>query len=157
MVEGDFGCCLIVVGDLHDRLVAEVLRVGAEYEVPVARCDDIYAAVVDVAGGTGRGALVVGQLRELARENGHFFTLAARHGVRCCVLSERPGGAERREFLMAVRAGASVIDRIDDIRSTVGTWLTDGRCPSRATRVRHEEWRATEAELDALLGREADG
>jgi len=157
MVEGDFGRRLIVVGGLHDRLVTEVWRVGAEYEVPVARCDDMYAAVAQVAGGAGRSTLVVGRLRELAREDRHFFTVAARHDARCCVLSERPGSAERREILAAVRAGASVIDRIADVRSAVEEWLTgDGR-PLHATRLMHEELQATEAELDALLGREADG
>lgn len=157
MVEGDLARRLIAVGDSHDRWVTDVLRVVAEYELAAARCDDIYAAVADLAGDHGGRALVVGSLRELARENGQFFRVAARNGARCGVLLEGSGAAERRDVLVAVRAGAWVIDTIDEVRVIVETWLAGPGCPLGAPRSVGDEFRATEAELDALLGQKADG
>jgi len=157
MVEGDLGRRLIAVGGLQDRWVTEVLRMAAEYEVAAVCSDDIYTAVAELAGDRCRCVLVVGPLRELARENGHFFRVAARNGARCAVLLEKPGAAERNDVLAAVRAGAWVIDTIDEVQRGVETWLAGPACPPGVSRVVHEEFRATEAELDALLGQDADG
>jgi hypothetical protein len=157
MVEGELGRRLIAVGGAQDRLATEALRVAAEYEVAAARCDDIYTAVAELAGGGRRWSLVVGPLRELARGNSQFFRVAARNGARCAVLLEQPGAAERRDVLAAVGAGAWVIETIDDLQGVVVTWLAGPGCPPGVSRSVHEEFQATEAELDALLGQEADG
>jgi hypothetical protein len=157
MVEGDFGRRLIAVGSARDGLVTETLRLAAEYEVSGARCDDIYAAVAELAGGRRGCVLVVGSLRELASEEGRFFQVAARNGARCGVFLERPGLTERREVLAAVRAGATVIDAVDEIRGVVEAWLADGGRLPDVPRLAGDEFRATDAELDALLGQEADG
>lgn len=156
MVEGDLGRRLIAVGGSHDRWVEVVLRVAAEYELAAARCDDVYAAVAEMAGTPGGCILAIGSLRELAREHGQFFRIAARHGACCAVLLTKPGVAERRDIVAAVRAGAWVIDTIDEIQGIVETWLAGSGSHSRR-RSADEGFRATEAELDALLGQEADG
>ena len=157
MVEGDSGCRLIAVGDLQDPLATEALRVAAEFEVAAVRCDDVYTAVAELAGGPRCCTLVVGPLRELARENNHFFLVAARHGARCVVLLEPPGTTERRDVLTAVRAGAWVIDALAEVREVVASWLAGPGCRPGTSRLAPDEFRATEAELDALLGQEADG
>ncbi|UCD49870.1 MAG: hypothetical protein JSW27_20365 [Phycisphaerales bacterium] len=157
MVEGDFGRRLMAVGGSRDQLAIEALRLAAEYEVEGARCDDIYSAVADLAGGRRGCTLVVGRLRELAKEDGRFFRVAARNGARCAVLLDRPGPDDRREVLAAVRARATMLDAIDEIRGAVEAWLASPGCLPAVPRLSRDEFRATEAELDALLGQEADG
>jgi hypothetical protein len=56
-----------------------------------------------------------------------------------------------------VRAGATVIDAADEIRGVVEAWLADGGRLPDVPRLAGDEFRATDAELDALLGQEADG
>ena len=102
MVEGDLGRRLMAVGGSRDRLTGEALRLAAEYEVEGARCDDIYSAVAELARGRRCCTLVVGPLRELARDDGHFFRVAARNGARCAVLLEQPGPNDRRMVLAPV-------------------------------------------------------
>jgi hypothetical protein len=157
MVEGDMGRRLIAVGGEHDGLAKHVYRVAAEYELPTVRCDDIYTAVADLAAERDHCALVVGPLRELAREGGHFFRVAARNRARCAVLLGPRGADGRDDVLMAVRAGAWVIDRVDELLGVVETWLARPVHSPAGPRLVSEEFRATEAELDALLGQEADG
>ena len=157
MVEGDLGLRLIAVGDSCSEWVTKVLHVAAEYELAAVRCDDMYDAVADLAGGDGGCVLVVGSLRELARENAQFFRVAARNGARCGVWLERSGAGERRDVLVALRAGVWVIDTIDEVRVIVETWLAGPGCSPGTPRYVEKGFRATEAELDALLGQEADG
>jgi len=127
--------------------------VAAEYELAVARCDDVYSAVAELAC-RRRCALVVGRLAELTKENGQFFHVAARNEARCAVLLE---AAERRSVLTAVRAGAWLMDSADELGAVVETWLTGPGHPPSLSRPAREEFRATEAELDALLGQDVDG
>jgi hypothetical protein len=159
MVEGDPGhrLCVIVVRELREQVVAEVTRVAADYEVDVTLCDDVYGAVVVLARSTGSCALTVGRLRELARENGRFFRVAARNGARCCAWLDEDDPAERNVVLSVVRAGASVIDRIEEIGGVVENWLARTGCHGDGTGATDQQWRASEAELNALLGQEADG
>lgn len=159
MVEGDPGhrLCVIMVRELREQLVTEMVRVAAEYEVSVTLCDGVYAAVAELAGSARAGALVIGQLRELARENGRFLQVAARHGARCCAWLDKRDPAEREEVLRVVWAGASVVDRIEEIGGQMESWLERTGCRPDGTDVPDREWRASEAELNALLGQEADG
>jgi hypothetical protein len=147
----------MAVGSSRSRLVTEILRLAAEYEVEGARCDDIYSAVADLAAGPRCCALVVGPLRDLAKEDGSFFRVAARNGARCAVLLEQPGPDDRSAVLTAIRARATMIDAVDELRGVVEAWLVSPGCPPQVSRLAGDEFRATEAELDALLGQEADG
>lgn len=159
MVEGDPGRrqCVIVVRELRQQLVTEMVRVAAEYEVGVTFCDDVYAAVAELAGSDDVQALVIGRLQELARENSRFFRVAARHGARCCAWLDRRDPAQRGEVLSIVQPGASVVDRIEEIRGQMDNWLAPTRCHRHRTNTPDHQWRASDAELDALLGQEAEG
>ena len=157
MVEGDLGRRLMAVGSSRDRLTIEALRLAAEYEVQGARCSDIYSAVADLARGARCCTLVIGHLRDLTKENGHFFRVAARNSAHCAVLLEQPGPDDRGAVLTAIRARATTIDTIDEFRGVVETWLANPGCLPDVPRLAGEEFRATEAELDALLWQEADG
>jgi hypothetical protein len=159
MVEGDPGrrSCVIVVRALRRQLVTEVTRLAAEYEVDVTLCDDVYAAVAELAGAASPCALVIGQLRELAKENGRLFRVAVRNGARCCVWLDAESPAQRGEVLGVIRAGASVVEGIEEIRGMIENWLARTGRHLGPTRATDEEWLASEAELNALLGQEADG
>lgn len=156
MVEGDLGRRVVAVGLSDDAWVAAALRLASEYGLEAVRCSDIYDTVAELAGAP-RCTLVVGPLQELAREDGHFFCVAARNGARCCTLLDQGGAVQRRDVLAAVQAGAWAITTLSELAGVFDTWLTTPVCPPRASRPAPEEFLASPAELDALLGLEADG
>lgn len=159
MVEGDPGhrLCVIVVRELREHVVAEVKRIAGEFEVDVTLCDDVYGAVAELARATRSGALVVGQLRELARENSRFFRVAARNGARCCAWLDDEDALARRMVLHVVRAGVTVIDTLEEIEGMIEIWLARTGGHLGGPGASDQQWRASEAELNALLGQEADG
>ncbi len=162
MVEGDLARhpYVIVVGDARDDLVAQTLRLAGEYEVDVTRCDDIYAAVAELAAPGHGGVLLVGRFRELARQRGRLFALAARHRARSCCLLESDASARQGDILSAVRAGIVLVGCVEEIEPILEDWLAcnGGRQSGPGRRgLTDDEFRATEAELNALLGREVDG
>lgn len=155
MVEGDSGrhACVMVVGDTRDDLVGQTLHLAGDYEVNVVRCADIYAAAAELAAqGDGR-VLLTGWFRELAGENGRLFALAARHGACCCCVLERQDPGRRGDISAAVRAGVLLVGRFEEIEPILADWLAR---VSGSRRRADDEFRATEAELNALLGREVD-
>jgi hypothetical protein len=159
MVEGDLGRHLVVmvVAAGHDALIVDASRLAGEYEVDMIRCEDVYATVVELAVSRGRRALVIGRLREMAKENRHLFRIAARHGARCCALLDPEAPIERTVVLTAMRAGVAVVETTDEVRAVLAAWLAGGEGrPFRPTVCHDEEYRATEAELNALLGQETD-
>ena len=159
MVDGDLGrhLAVLVVADTHDALAADLSGLAGEYEVDVIRCEDVYTAVAELALLRGRRVLVVGRLRELAKENRRVFAIAARHGARCCGLLDPETPVERDVILASMWAGVSVVDTTDDIRGVFAAWLSGSECrfPEPVVCL-DEEYRATEAELNALLGQETN-
>ncbi len=160
MVEGGPGRhrLVVVVGAAHDALATATTRLAAEYELDVRRCDDVYAAVAQVALAQDRCILVVGRLGELAKEDRRFFAIAARHGARCCALLEAATPVEPNVVPAALRTGVFLVGTTGEIRGVFDAWLSaPGGCPSSgATNCPDQEYRATEAELNALLGQEID-
>ena len=159
MVEGDSARHprIIVVDGSRDGLVAQALRLASEHEVEIAQCDDVYSAVAEMA--TSRGSvLLVGRLDEMAREKGRLFALAARHKAQCCCVLEPERCAEAAGVLAAVAGGVSLVARAEEVGRVLKDWLTWNRCrskPAGSTFI-EDEFRATEAELNALLGRDSD-
>ena len=161
MVEGDSARhpCVVVVGDTRDDLVAQTLRLASEYEVDVAQCDDVYSAVVELAARRRSCVLLVGPFRDMAKEAGRLFALASRGGARCCCLLERNDPAGQGDVLAAVRAGVLLAGRVEEVELILRDWLAGNGCHRElgCHSLTDDEYRATEAELNALLGRETDG
>ncbi len=159
MVEGDLGhhLVIIVVAAGQDVLTVDLSRLADEYEVDVIPCADVYAAAAELALSRDRRALVVGRLRELAKEKRRLFGIAARHGARCCALLDPETPLERSTALAAMRAGVSVVETTAEIRAVLAAWLAgkEGRYSGPIVCF-DEEYRATEDELNALLGQESD-
>lgn len=159
MVEGGPGRhrLVVVVAAAHDALATATARLAAEYELDERRCDDVYAAVAEVALLQDRCILVVGRLEELAKEDRRFFAVAARHGARCCALLEATAPIEPNVVPAALRMGVFLVGTTSEIKGVLDAWLTSAGCPaSEAMICLDEECRASEAELNALLGQEID-
>lgn len=162
MVEGDSKShlCVLLVGAVRDDLMGQLAQLACEYEAALVRCDDVYAAVAELASPEERYILAIGRLRELAREDGRFFSIAARNAARCCGVLEKNVPLERDEVLAAVRSGVAVVAQTDEIRGVFEDWLgvDGGLDPLDAlSGLASEEFRASEAELNALLGLDTDG
>ncbi len=150
---------MFVVGDPCSEFVRTMVRLAGEYEVAAVLCENIYAAVARLAGTNGRRTLIVGPIRELARENGRLFALAAAGGNGCCCVLEKGAAAQQETLVAAVRAGAFVIGAAQEVGRVLEEWLAVA--PGRPRRLDAREFleddmRATEAELIALLGHGTD-
>ncbi len=161
MAAGDSGRdpCVIVVGDPCSEFVRATVRLAQQYEVEAVQCEDVYAAVAASAQASGRQTLVIGALRDLAREDHRFFRIAEANALRCCCLIEKDLGAASRGILAALRTGAAFVENRNQIDAVFSEWLAHGA--GRAARVSlrdlmDEDLRATEAELSALLGQGTD-
>jgi hypothetical protein len=159
MVEGDLGHPLVIIAVAagQDVLTVDLSRLADEYEVDMIRCEDVYAAVAELALCRDRRALIVGRLGELAKEKRRIFGIAARHGARCCALLDPVTPVQRSAILAAMRAGVSVVETAVEIRGVLAVWLAgkENRCAGPNVCF-DEEYRATEDELNALLGQESD-
>jgi len=146
---------VIVVGDPEQDFVREMVRVTRECGLEPARCDDVYAAVVTTAGGGDRPTLVLGRMSDLSRENGRFFPLAAANGVRCCCLLDPSPAARQGPVCAALQAGTLVVAAVGEVRALLQDWLAEGRRPNPHA-LPQDDLHATEAELSALLGQQAN-
>lgn len=152
--------CLIVVGDPCSEFVRTMVRLAREYQVEAVLCEDVYSAVAAIARAAGRSALVVGPIRELAKEDNRFFQIAEANSLRCCCLVEKGPILESSGMLTAMRTGAAIVSEAREVRAILKEWLATGG--HRAVRrslydLAEEDLRATEAELTALLGHGTDG
>lgn len=149
---------VVVVGSRGDAFVGEVIEVAVAYELEVIRCDDVYSATMELAGRTGGWCAAIGRFRYLKRDKYMFFDLARRNGVRCCCLLDNGPAAEHEKVMAAVRRGARPAGGIEDVRVFLKDWLAAQGRPGRPVEddVRDEDFRATQAELSALLGHRTD-
>jgi hypothetical protein len=158
------GAYVVVVGDPRGELARTTLQAACAGEVDAVACDDVYAAVVHLAGAAGRRVLVVGGIKELTREHNFFFRIATARAVACCCLLDPTGPVERKSLHATLEAGVKFLDTVADIRRVLKEWLATPpphasreATPSERRRgatadTSYEELRATEAELSALLG-----
>jgi len=159
MVEGDLRShlCVLLVGAVRDDVARGLSELADECEAPVVRCDDVYDAVARCAASRGMCFLAVGPLPELARENARFFAIAARNGGTCCALVDGDGSLRRDGVLAALGMGVSLATGMDQIRGVFERWLGVGSRGLGRSGLTPEEYQASEAELNALLGQDVDG
>jgi hypothetical protein len=159
----------VVVGDPSSELVQTTMRLAREGEIGAVPCANVYAAVAQIAQAAGRRVLVAGTIQELARENGAFFRIAAAQAIPCCCLLDQTGPVGRKNLHAALAAGVRLVEAVADVRGVLKEWLAtpqprgtpqvpqETSPPSERHRgdaadTPYEEFRATEAELSALLG-----
>ena len=149
---------VIVVGDPDSEFAREMVRLTREHGVEPVPCHDVYAAVAETAGTSGRRTLILGRMRELSRENGRLFPLAAANAACCCCLLDAGMTAGQGMVFAALKAGAAVVGETQEVRAALQDWLASGKHrPRRADLgdLQEDDLRATEAELSALLGQQA--
>jgi hypothetical protein len=149
---------VIVVGDRSGHFVREMVNLAGRCELGLRQCDDVYAAAAELARGGGRRLAVTGLFRELTRAKYAFLALLERRGIPCCCLLDGDAGAERERLVAAVRRGVRLAAGMDEVREFLETWLAAAaaRPPETGEDVFREDYRATEAEIEALLGHEKD-
>ena len=148
---------MIVVGDRSDALVRTTVQLAEEYELDTACCHDVYSAVAELADVEVGAAMVIGQFDELKRENEALFALVGRSRTACCCLLDAESIADRKAILYAVRVGVRLMGEVSEVRECLERWLATDRCGVGNEGLDIADCRATEAELEALLGQETDG
>lgn len=154
-----FDPCMVVVGDPCSEFVQAMVRLARERQVQTVRCEDVYSAVAAAARASGRRVLVVGAMRELAREGGRFFQIVEGNGQRCCCLADRGPGVSADGMSAAIRSGTFVVGDATDVKAILKDWLGEGAARSRPAdpgELMEDDLRATEAELIALLGHQEE-
>lgn len=150
---------VVVVGDPRSEFVQAMVRLSREHQVEVLRCEDVYSAVATMARAGGRRVLVVGAMRELAREGGRFFRIAEANAQRCCCLVRHDPSLDAGAMTAAIRSGVHLARDTQEVETVFQDWLSDGGRwvprPSLAD-LRDEDLHATEEELIALLGHQTD-
>ncbi len=150
---------MVVVGEPWCELTRAMVRLAHEYEVEAVQCEDVYLAVAATARASGRRMLVVGTMRELAREDGRFFQIAEANAQRCCCLLGHDPVMCAGGMFAAIRSGASVVRDVQQVDAIFKDWLANGERRPRRTSpgdLTDDDLRATEAELIALLGQQTD-
>jgi hypothetical protein len=148
---------IVVVGDPSGSFAREAARVAGPYGLGVSFCADVYQAATELARRPAGFLAVTGDFRELARGKGEFLALLERRGVPCCCLLD--GTVEREAVLAAVRRGVRLAGSMADIREFLEDCLAAGsdRPPSvEPDSPAPDDYRATEAEIEALLRPDED-
>jgi hypothetical protein len=128
------GSCVVAVGDPGSGLVQTTVRLAREWEIDAVPCDNVYSAVAAMAKAADRRVLVVGEMRELAKEDSAFFRVAAAHAVRCCCLLDKGSPAGREDLLAALRAGVAILGDVAGRPGHPQGMAHGGRVPRLAAR-----------------------
>jgi len=152
--------CVVVVGDPCSESVRAMVRRAKQSRVEAMTCEDVYLAVATMARASGRQMLVVGALRELAKEEGRFFEIVEANAHRCCCFVDHDPVTGPHGMLAAIRSGTRVVHTVQEVGQILDGWLSSSGRRTRYTDLgdlKDDDLHATEAELIALLGRQADG
>jgi hypothetical protein len=145
---------ILVIGDRGSGFVQETARLAGQCGLAVTSCDDIYSAAAALAQSPGQFVAVAGLFRHLAIGKGEFMALASRRGVPCCCLLDAQRGADRRGLLAAVRRGVHIIGEPAEMREFLEDRLAAAGRPPGDDDLAAEDYRATDAEVKALLGQD---
>ncbi len=162
----DSSCRLqaIVVGSSADEFVRDTMSLLGDYKIEFVLCEDVYSAVGRLAKNNSDGnVLVIGRIEQLSREKGRFFHIAGENRVSCCCLVDGNLVWKRRypgvPGLAATETGAFIINEPVEIEKVIAGLLAGGLTSSsnkfennKAPAFIKDEFLATKAELDALLG-----
>lgn len=173
----DLGLCVVVVGDPGSELAQTAASLARAARIDAVACDDVYAAVAQIAKAACRRILIAGPIQDLAKEKGSFFRIAAARAIRCCCLLDKPFptgregnpqhnplhlGTRTQDLLAAVHAGATVLSDVQDLRDIFEEWLATARRPSptrsgpEPSQAKHRARDADDASYEDLRATEAE-
>jgi len=146
----------VLVGKSGDRFIRCAVDILEGYDVLIFRSEDIYSAAAQLGrGGFGR-QVFIGRYELLSRENGRFFEKLGEKRVPCCCLVGRPqadGGIFRKMkgkdvyFIFHQEQLAGFIES-----AAAGKRAGRRSGEGEAGNFRKDEFRTSEAELEALFG-----
>lgn len=146
----------MVVGDLDDRFVRYAANLLCEFGVDCLECDDVYSAVAELSKTEELSdVLVIGRFEQLSREDGRFFEIVAQKGFKCCYLTDE---VHKQKKICQWRHGDVFVvgeyHELDAILTKLisRNWSSSKVRGDNGPNFNREEFAATKAELDALLG-----
>lgn len=147
---------IFVVGDSIKEIISDVINSLGTDKFDIEVCDDIYTLFSRIAKREMKNLMVIGCLRQLAKEQGRFFEIARNNDLACCCVIDNGNGHRAEEILAAVKAGAFIISEPVEIKEVIKSLYSyKGSCYLEDSELRpviKDEFRTTKAELDALLG-----
>ena len=154
----------IVVGNCTDEFIRSVVELLGGHAIDFVLCGDIYSAAGRLAKDQDRrNILVIGRIRNLSKEKGRFLEKVAEKGLYCCCCTDDSPAAGHKYWnrLVSESSQGSVfaVNNPEQVREVI-TRLSSGERSRRAdvkrkskfTGFSGEQFRASKAELEALLG-----
>ncbi len=146
---------VLIIADADDELVGYVKNLLGNYEIESELCANIYEAVGLLAKTDTRNIFAVGRFEQLNKEKGRFFQKLTEKTIRCCCLTHRQIPQEQSAALE--ETGVFIVKEMDAIEAILAQYLESGAAdqPIQKQDAAHfnaNEFAATEAEIDALLG-----
>jgi len=154
----------VVVGNCTDEFTSSAAELLDSYAIEFILCPDIYSAAGRLAKDQiSRNILVIGHIRDLSKEKGRFLQKISEKGLYCCCLAENgwPQGYKYpRQLLSGLTQGSVfVINDFEDIRQIITGLSANKKAVTNVLKGKNdfsgfngEQFRATKAELEALLG-----
>lgn len=147
---------IFVVGNSVKNIVSDVIKSLKAHKIDIEVCDDIYTLIGRSAKSEIKSLLVIGSLRQLAKEQGRFFKIARNNGLACCCVINGGKGYRAEEILSAIKAGAFVVSKPSDVVDAIEKLLlANETLPSESSKVQSsigQESVTTKEEIDTLLG-----
>ena len=109
----------IVVGAESETFISPATFLFQRIAVNYAVCQDLYEAVLELAGNPARRGIVIGRLEHLSRENGRLFEKAAKRGWVCCCLAKKISRGSRTQAIRAMKSGAIVVNNHSQLEDVV--------------------------------------
>ena len=150
---------VMVVGSCADEFIRYTVGLLGNYGVEFDLCGDVYQTVGRLVKNGHENVLVIGRFEQLVREEGRFFQKVSERGFSCCCLADKHTAGKQKQILCARREGVFVINEPIEVEEVVIKLLTGiSTCASgenggnKASAFNKDEFVATKAELEALLG-----
>jgi hypothetical protein len=113
-------------------------------------CSDVYSCVAALAARACIKPLVIGRLKDLSKEGGRFFDIAARYGCRCYCLDD---SVAARPSKQNTQDGIAIFSEMSALKQSLASYLASVQGPAQPAKpFNKDNYRATQAELAALLG-----
>ncbi len=145
-----------IVGSEKDSFVPDAITLLRGYKINFGLCQDIYAAAGSLAKSYAANILIIGQLKELGKQNGQFFDIAGGNNYLCCCFVG--GQNTQSQISRAKKAGVTLITKTEELEEIISTIATGKQSSQMKTgnnkvnKFSKEDFSPSAAELDALLG-----
>jgi len=149
----------LLIANSASEFVEYVEDLLGRYEIETGRCSDVYEAVGLLAKKQGSDTLVFGIFEQLNREKGRFFEKLSEKQIPCCCFAGR--NIAQQQKAVANKNNIFIVNKLNEIESVLMRLLEFNGVEQSAQKENQnpadfnaDDFSATEAEIDALLGGE---